>query len=183
MMKWTDPNIKLIATGSSNYNNGIDWIGWNRTALDLLKTHADYLSMHMYVGNTANDFGEFLTSALTLRDRIKTTEGVINGVMSGQPRNRKVYTEWNVWYRARGESQRGRRILEERYNLEDALVVATFLNTFVNNAHILKMANMAQLVNVIARSSPTRNGSSCRPSITRLLCSPTTPKARRSTCW
>jgi len=40
--------------------------------------------------------------------------------------------------------------LEERYNLEDALVVATFLNSFVNHAHIIKMANMAQLVNVIA---------------------------------
>jgi alpha-N-arabinofuranosidase len=55
-----------------------------------------------------------------------------------------------VWYRARGDAQRGRRILEERYNLEDALVVATFLNSFVNHAHIVKMANMAQLVNVIA---------------------------------
>jgi alpha-N-arabinofuranosidase len=55
-----------------------------------------------------------------------------------------------VWYRARGEQQRGRNILEERYNLEDALVVATFLNSFVNHAHIIKMANMAQLVNVIA---------------------------------
>jgi len=41
-------------------------------------------------------------------------------------------------------------MLEERYNLEDALVVATSLNAFVNNAHILKIANMAQLVNVIA---------------------------------
>jgi alpha-L-arabinofuranosidase len=148
LMKWTDPNIKLIAAGSSNYGNGVDWIGWNRTVLEFLKTHADYLSLHMYVGNTANDFGEFLTSSLFLSERIKTTEGVINAVMSGQPRSRKVYIawdEWNVWYRARGGS-----ILEERYNLEDALVVATFLNTFVNNAHIVKIANMAQLVNVIA---------------------------------
>ena len=46
--------------------------------------------------------------------------------------------------------ERGRRILEEHYNLEDALVVATFLNSFVNHAHIVKIANMAQLVNVIA---------------------------------
>ncbi len=153
LMKWTDPNIKLIAAGSSNYNNGIDWIGWNRTVLDFLKTHADYLSMHMYVGNTANNFDDFLASSLTLQDRIKTTEGVINGVLSGQTPRRKIYIawdEWNVWYRARGDSQRGRRILEERYNLEDALVVATFLNTFVNSAHIIKIANMAQLVNVIA---------------------------------
>src|SRR5439155_21661877 len=56
----------------------------------------------------------------------------------------------NVWYRGPGTGQRGRRILEERYNLEDALVVATFLNAFVNHAHIVKIANMAQLVNVIA---------------------------------
>jgi alpha-N-arabinofuranosidase len=34
------------------------------------------------------------------------------------------------------------RILEEHYNLEDAPVVATFLNSFVNHAHIVKMANM-----------------------------------------
>ena len=71
----------------------------------------------------------------------------------GEPRDRKIYIawdEWNVWYRARGNTQRGRRILEERYNLEDALVVATFLNSFVNHAHIVKIANMAQLVNVIA---------------------------------
>jgi alpha-L-arabinofuranosidase len=152
LMKLTDPNIKLIAAGSSNYNNGIDWIGWNRTVLDFLKTHADYLSLHMYVGNRANDFGEFLTNNLLLQDRIKITEGVINAVMSSQ-KGRKVYIawdEWNVWYRARGDSQRGRRILEERYNLEDALVVATFLNTFVNNAHVIKIANLAQLVNVIA---------------------------------
>ncbi|PWU00752.1 MAG: alpha-N-arabinofuranosidase [Terriglobia bacterium] len=152
LMKWTDPNIKLIAAGSSNYTNGIDWIGWNRTVLDFLKTHADYLALHMYVGNTANDFGEFLATSLTLQERIKTSEGVINAAVSGQ-RNRKIYIawdEWNVWYRARGESQRGRRILEEHYNLEDALVVATFLNTFVNHAHVIKIANMAQLVNVIA---------------------------------
>lgn len=153
LMKWTDPNLKLIAAGSSNYTNGVDWIGWNRIVLDFLKTHADYLSMHMYVGNPQNNFGEFLASSVTLQDRIKTTEGVINAALSGQPRSRKIYIawdEWNVWYRARGDSQRGRRILEERYNLEDALVVATFLNTFVRNAQIIKIANMAQLVNVIA---------------------------------
>ena len=42
LMKWTDPNIKLIAAGSSNYR-GTDWIGWNRTVLQYLKNHPDYL--------------------------------------------------------------------------------------------------------------------------------------------
>jgi alpha-N-arabinofuranosidase len=153
LMKFTDPSIKLIAAGSSNFGTGIDWIGWNRAVLDYLKNHVDYLAIHMYVGNRDNDYGDFLASSVGLDDRIKTTEGVINATLSGEPRSKRIYIawdEWNVWYRARGAQQRGRRILEERYNLEDALVVATFLNSFVNHAHIVKIANMAQLVNVIA---------------------------------
>ncbi len=153
LMKWTDPSVKLIAAGSSNFGPGSDWTGWNRTVLQFLNQHADYLSLHMYVGNPANDFGDFLASSVELDHRIKTADGIIDAALSGQPGNRKIYIawdEWNVWYRARGAQERGRRILEEHYNLEDALVVATFLNTFVNHADIVKIANMAQLVNVIA---------------------------------
>jgi alpha-N-arabinofuranosidase len=152
LMKWTDPNIKLIAAGASNFGTGIDWTAWNRTDLDHLKNHADYLAIHMYVGNPANNFGDFMSNSVDLDQRIKITEGTIDAAMASVPR-RKMYIawdEWTVWYRARGNTQRGRRILEERYNLEDALVVATFLNSFVNHAHIVKIANMAQLVNVIA---------------------------------
>jgi alpha-N-arabinofuranosidase len=153
LMKWTDASIKLIAAGSSNYGSGVDWIGWNRTVLEYLKRYVDYISLHLYVGNTANNFGDFMASAMELDERIKTTEGVINAALASEPRDKRIYIawdEWNVWYRARGESQKGRNILEERYNLEDALVISTFLNSFLNHAHILKIANMAQLVNVIA---------------------------------
>jgi len=161
LMKWTDPNVKLIAAGSSNYNAGSDWTGWNRTVLEYLKHHADYLSLHMYVGNREDDFPEFLAISTLLNERIRTAEGIIRASLSGEPRDRKIYIawdEWNVWYRARGATQRGRRILEEHYNLEDALVVATFLNAFVNNAHIVKMANLAQMVNVIAPIFTNDNG-------------------------
>ncbi|MBZ5725301.1 MAG: alpha-N-arabinofuranosidase [Acidobacteriia bacterium] len=153
LMKWTDPNIKLIAAGSSNFGPGSDWTGWNRTVLQFLRQHADYLAIHLYVGNPRNDFADFMASSVELNHRIKTTEGIIDAALSGQPGNRRIYIawdEWNVWYRARGNAERGRRILEEHYNLEDALVVATFLNAFVNHAHIVKIANLAQLVNVIA---------------------------------
>jgi alpha-N-arabinofuranosidase len=122
--------------------------------LEHLKHHADFLSLHMYVGNRENNFGEFLASSVELDMRTKTAEGIIDAALSGEPATRRIYIawdEWNVWYRARGgEKERGRRILEERYNLEDALVVATFLNSFLNHAHIVKIANLAQLVNVIA---------------------------------
>jgi alpha-L-arabinofuranosidase len=68
LMKWTDPNIRLVAAESSNFGTNIDWIGWNRTVLDFLKTHADYLAIHMYVGNPNNDFGEFLASSIALQE-------------------------------------------------------------------------------------------------------------------
>ncbi len=161
LMKWTDPSIKLIAAGSSHFANGIDWIGWNRTVLEHLKRHIEYLAIHLYVGNRDNNYYEFLTSSVELAQRIRTTEGLIDAALSGEPASRKIHIawdEWNVWYRARGNKERGRRILEERYNLEDALVVATFLNAFVNNAHIVKIANMAQLVNVIAPMFSNENG-------------------------
>jgi alpha-N-arabinofuranosidase len=153
LMRWTDPKVKLIAAGSSNFGAGSDWVGWNRTVLEYLKNHVDYLALHTYVGNPNNDFGEFMASSLDMDIRTKTAEGTITNALSGLPADRKIYIawdEWNVWYRARGDKERGRRILEERYNLEDALVVATFLNSFINHAHIVKIANMAQLVNVIA---------------------------------
>ena len=56
-----------------------------------------------------------------------------------------AFDEYNVWYRAWNDQK-----LEEHYNMQDALVVALYLNVFVRNAQIVKMANMAQLVNVIA---------------------------------
>ncbi len=153
LMHWTDPNIKLVAAGSSNYGAGVDWIGWNRTVLSYLKDHIDFLSLHLYVGNHDDNYYNFQASTLQLAHRIDTTAGVIRDALWGAPPDKKIYIawdEWNVWYRAGGDAKHGRNILEEHYNLEDALVISSFLNTFVNHSNVVKIANMAQLVNVIA---------------------------------
>jgi alpha-N-arabinofuranosidase len=162
LAKLTDPDVKLIAAGSSNYRAGSDWIGWNRTVLEYLKDYADYISLHLYVGNAGNDYADFVASPIEMDQKIETVAGIIDAALAtrtdrvtGQlaKDGRRIYIafdEWNVWYRARGDGQRGRRILEEHYNLEDALVVAGFLNSLVNHADVVKIANLAQLVNVIA---------------------------------
>lgn len=153
LMRWTDPNVKLVAAGSSNYSPGVDWTAWNRTVIDYLKDYVDYLAIHLYVGNPDNDFADFLASSMLMDEKIETTAAVLDRAMAGRDDGKRIYIafdEYNVWYRARGSDQRGRRILEERYNLEDALVVATLLNSLVNHADVVKIANMAQLVNVIA---------------------------------
>ena len=48
--------------------------------------------------------------------------------------------------------------LKERYTLGDALAVATYLHAFVRHANIVKMANLAQLVNVIAPIVTNKDG-------------------------
>ncbi|MDR1779923.1 MAG: alpha-N-arabinofuranosidase [Tannerella sp.] len=146
LMKWIDRDIKLVASGSSNY--GADWTHWNRTVLNYLKNEIDYISLHHYTGNRNDNYYDFLASTRTAEKAIEVTEGLIREVMTKTRRNTPIYIafdEYNVWYRAQGNEGN-----EEVYNLEDALVVATYLNAFIRNAHIVKMANLAQLVNVIA---------------------------------
>jgi alpha-N-arabinofuranosidase len=156
LMVRTSPGIKLIAAGSSNYREGADPDHWNQTILTELKDVIDYIALHMYVGNPDSNYYNFLSTPLVLEQRTKLVKGMIELAMqkANRPNRDPIYIAWdeyNVWYRARGgASARGKNALEERYNLEDALVVAEFLNAFIRNADIVKMANMAQLVNVIA---------------------------------
>jgi len=98
-------------------------------------------------------------------ERTQQLRGLINIAMSnatGRGDRDPIYVawdEWNVWYRARGGADVvGVRALEEQYNLEDVLVVSGFLNTFIRNADIVKIANMAQLVNVIAPIFTSEDG-------------------------
>jgi alpha-L-arabinofuranosidase len=156
LMTRTSPGIKLVAAGSSNYRAGADADHWNETILTELKDVIDYLALHIYVGNPHSNYYNFISTPLVLEQRTKIVKGMIDRVMqtANRPDRDPIYIAWdeyNVWYRARrGDAARGKRALEERYNLEDALVVAGFLNAFVRNANVVKMANMAQLVNVIA---------------------------------
>ena len=155
-MRRVDDSIKLIASGSSNFRVGADWVGWNRVVLDTLKNDIDYISLHTYIGNQANDLEKYLASGEDIDQRIEVVEGLIRAAQATQanPRPIKIaYDEWNVWYRARsnaGEFATGKTKLEEIYNYEDALAMGMFFNSFFRHANSVKMANLAQLVNVIA---------------------------------
>lgn len=146
LMKWSDDSIKLIASGSSNY--GADWIGWNRTVLNTLGNYIDYISVHHYSANHDSDHYKFMAVTNFVDNVIKITDGLINETRTKNRIQKPIYIafdEYNVWYRAYNEKK-----LEEHYNMQDALVVAGYLNCFIRNAQIVKMANLAQLVNVIA---------------------------------
>jgi alpha-N-arabinofuranosidase len=158
-MRAVDRSIKLVACGSSNY--GADWIGWNRTVLNTLRNTADYIAIHTYINNRDNDLERFLAWSQTIDHYLEVTAGLIKQAQSGQQNPRPLYIaydEWNVWYRT-GTRER----LEEIYNFEDALAMGMFFNSFFRRADIVKMANLAQMVNVIAPIMTNKQGLFLQP--------------------
>ena len=141
-LKWS------ITAGVQPYICGADWTSWNRTVLNTLGNYIDYISLHHYSGNRDTNHYKFMAATNFVENVIKITEGQINETRTKNHIQKPIYIafdEYNVWYRAFNQQK-----LEEHYNMQDALVVAEYLNCFIRNAQIVKMANMAQLVNVIA---------------------------------
>lgn len=161
MMKWVDPDIELVACGSSS--SQMKTFGdWELQMLDLCYDNVDYVSLHRYYGNPHNDTADFLASTLDLNDFIRTVVAICDAV-KGKKHSRKSlhlsFDEWNVWYHSNAQDRELYKtkpwgtalpLLEDVYNFEDALLVGLMLITFLQNADRVKIACMAQLVNVIA---------------------------------
>src|SRR6267142_2888629 len=164
-MRRADGSIKLIASGSSNFGPGADWVGWNRTVLDRLKSEIDYISLHTYIGNREGNLEKFLAVSRDLDDRIEVVKGQIQAGRVGNPTVRPIhiaFDEWNVWYRTitpgMTEAEISATGLEEKYDFADALSMGMFLNSFIRHADVVKMANLAQLVNVLAPIFTNKQG-------------------------
>jgi alpha-N-arabinofuranosidase len=150
-MKWVDPGIKLIASGVSDWKGAL--VERTRLLLEQAGDLVDYLSLHWYIGNAANDFEAYMAVSELLEERLSAYEGMMRAVSFERQIKRPIYIavdEWNVWYRTFPSEVREKMKLEEIYNLEDALATAVQLNAFIRHANMVKMANIAQIVNIIA---------------------------------
>jgi alpha-N-arabinofuranosidase len=112
--------------------------------------------MHYYAGNRENDTASFLASAVAFERFVDTLEGTLRYVKAKTRSKHDVFLswdEWQVWYKGdplQGNWTEAPHLAEEMYNLEDALVVAQWLNVFLRKSHVLKIACVAQIVNVIS---------------------------------
>ena len=155
LMKWQDPTIKTILCGSSN-DQMSTYPQWDRTALEIAWEHMDYLSMHYYASNRQDDTASYLASAALFERYIDTLEGTLRYVKAKQRSKHDIYLswdEWQVWHMTaplQGNWIEAPHLAEEIFNLEDALVVAQWLNVFLRKSHVLKIACVAQIVNVIS---------------------------------
>ena len=158
VMKWVDPSIELIACGSADA--GMPTYGeWERTVLDHTYDYVDYLSLHCYYGNYKNDAPSFFANVEAMDKFIKETAAICDEIKAKKNSDKQInlsFDEWNVWYRTKDEEktierwQYAPKLLEEKYNFEDAILVGGMLMSLQNNADRVKLACLAQLVNVIA---------------------------------
>ena len=157
-----DPSLQLIACGSSNTILPT-YLQWDREMLEECYDQVDGISLHNYYGNTKELTGEstsrYLAMNLDMERQILEIGAVcdyVQGLRKSPKRLWLSFDEWNVWYRARGglftngQRQFAPRLLEEEYNLEDALLVGGFVNTLLRRSDRVRVGCLAQIVNVIA---------------------------------
>ncbi len=157
-----DRGLQLIACGSSG-SSMPNYMIWDREVLEECYDQVDAISLHNYYGNTqamtGNSLPRYLAANLDMERQIHEIAAVcdyVQGVKKSPKRLWLSFDEWNVWYRARsGDHVNGRRqaaphLLEEQYNLEDALVVGGFVNTLLRQSDRVRLGCIAQIVNVIA---------------------------------
>lgn len=161
-MRAVDPSVRLIACGSSGPQMDT-YLDWDRQVLEECYDYVDGLSLHRYMGNTPQETGgdsaRYLALNLSMEQQIAETLSVCDYVRGHKRSPKKLwlsFDEWNVWYRARsgaavnGGRQAAPHLLEEIYNLEDALLVGGMINSLIRHADRVRIACLAQLVNVIA---------------------------------
>lgn len=155
LMKGIDPGIETIACGSSSRRLP-SYLEWDRTVLEHCWDSIDYLSIHRYSRKSGDDTRSFLAEGVVIDEILSDYRGLLSYVKSRRRASRQVrvcFDEWNVWYREMsgdGGWAEAPHLLEERYNVEDALVCAQYLHSFIRHADIVSIACLAQIVNVIA---------------------------------
>jgi alpha-L-arabinofuranosidase len=165
-MRYVDPSLKLVACGSSGPLMPT-YLEWDREVLEQCFDYVDAISLHRYFNNTREtdgDSSKFLALNLEFERQIAQVADVCDVVQARKRSPKKLwlsFDEWNVWYRAtdgNGHRQEAPHLLEEVYNLEDALLVGGLVNSLLRNSERVRIACLAQLVNVIAPMMTNENG-------------------------
>lgn len=168
-MKQIDPSIELVLCGSSS--TGMPTFPeWENTALSWAYDSVDYISLHQYYGNRFNDTANFLAQSDDMDHFIRTVISTCDFVKAKKRAKKNInlsFDEWNVWFHADAtdaDTMKNRpwqiapHLLEDHYDFEDALLVGLMLITLMKHSDRVKMACMAQLVNVIAPIMTEENG-------------------------
>lgn len=178
-MRFVDPSLELVACGSSS--SSMPTFGaWEQTVLTHTYDEVDYVSLHAYYQEHEGDVGSFLASAVDTDYFIESVIATADAVRAKGKHKKHInlsFDEWNVWYQrgldtedqphnvAKAGWREHPRVIEDKYNVTDAVVVGTLLNSLLRHGDRVKIANQAQLVNVIAPILSEENGPAWKQTI------------------
>jgi alpha-N-arabinofuranosidase len=172
-IKLFDPKLELVACGSSN-GHMPTFPQWEATVLEHCYDSVDYLSLHHYFNNSADDLPSFLAASTEMESFIDSVVATCDFVKAKKRSAKTMYLsfdEWNVWFHSNAADQKnkpwqvGPHLLEDVYTMEDALVVGCLLNVLLRHADRVKIACLAQLVNVIAPIMTDNGGDAWKQTI------------------
>jgi alpha-N-arabinofuranosidase len=174
VMRLVDPSVQLTACGSSNH--AMPTYGhWEQEVLERCFDKVDFISLHQYFRNDANDIKSYFSVIEDLDSFIKEVVAIADSVAAKRHSSKRIMLaldEWNVWYKAHTPADlrkpgwpKAPGLIEEVYNFEDALIVGGTLITLMNNADRVKAACLAQLVNVIGAIMTEAGGPAWRQTI------------------
>lgn len=163
LMKKVDPSIELVVCGSSHRK--MPRFGeWELTVLSHTYKYIDYISIHQYFAKGTDSGENYLAKSTGMNDYIHSVCSMCDSIKAIQNSNKTIDLSFDEWNVVRGElSERGEwqvapHLFEHDYTFEDALAFGCMMMTLQNNCDRVKIACLAQLVNVIAPIRTETNG-------------------------
>jgi alpha-L-arabinofuranosidase len=175
-MRSVDPSIELVVCGSSH--SRMPTFGtWEETVLELTFEHVDHISLHTYYDPDrfesvdaylacSSDLDRMITRVCEIADEVGARKG-------SSKRIGLSVDEYNVWHmtanpthdRADAPFEHAPAIAEDTYTVADALAVGCMLITLLRHADRVRIACLAQLVNVLPAIRTIDGGPSWRQTI------------------
>ena len=138
------------------------WTEWTEAIMKAYQQHTwswemDGLSMHSYTvvkwppaykstGFGETEYAQILKSTLDMEDLIKKHSAIMDKY-DPQKKVALVVDEWGAWYAPLPGSHEG--FLVQQNSMRDAILAALNLNMFAHHADRVRMANIAQMINVL----------------------------------
>ena len=141
-----------VASGASDYD-----YNWTRVLMNNVRSNISGLSLHYYTvmnwghKGSATDFNEdeyydILGKAVEIEEVLHNHEAIMD-LYDPNRRIDLLLDEWGTWFDVEPGTNPGH--LYQQNSMRDAMVAAMSLNIFNKHTARLKMANIAQMVNVL----------------------------------
>ena len=176
-MRAFDKSLELVVCGSSS-SDMPTFPEWERIVLEHTYDVIDHISLHMYFSPENTSLANYLALNQKMDAYIGVVAAMIETVRAKKRSKKRVtisFDEWNVWYPSRAPDRvilageagwpHAPRLHEDAYNVADLLQVGCIINTLLRRADVVKIACIAQLVNVIAPIMTEPGGPAWRQTI------------------